>query len=108
MPHCPDLLESGDGLPAAESRLVFYPQNFQKDAVLLWLVHKEVFRLHVLSRLFFLLAVDQFRAPRTQRVEANAKLSSAFGVHAAPDSFVLNGQGRTQRAKNRIWVKRWF
>jgi hypothetical protein len=48
----------------------------------------EVFWSHKSARLLTLLAIDQLRAPRTNRVKAHAKLGFALGVHThnAPES----------------------
>jgi hypothetical protein len=48
----------------------------------------EVFWSHKSVRLLTLLAIDQLRAPGTNRVKAHAKLGFALGFHAhnAPES----------------------
>jgi hypothetical protein len=45
-------------------------------------MHKELFWFDDSLRLLCLVAVNQFRAPGTHRVKANAKLGSALSVHA--------------------------
>jgi hypothetical protein len=50
--------------------------------MLLGHMRNEVFCLDTSPRLLPLLAVDQLRAPGTDRVKAHAKLGSTLGVHA--------------------------
>jgi hypothetical protein len=50
--------------------------------MLLRRMHNEIFCLDTAPWLLTLLALNQLRAPGTNRVKAHAKLGSALGVHA--------------------------
>jgi hypothetical protein len=70
--------------------------------MLLGQMHKEVFCLDMSSRLFPLPAVNQFRAPGTNRIKACAKLGATLGVHArnAVDKGTHSAGRSIQRAKD--------
>jgi hypothetical protein len=77
-------------------------------------MHNEVFCLDTSPRLLTLLAVNQFRAPGTNRVKARAKLGSTVDIHA--DSAIASHSERrhahagrrTQRAKRHAWANKFF
>jgi hypothetical protein len=73
--------------------------------MLLGHMRNEVFCLDASPGLLTLLAINQLRAPGTDRVKAHAKLGSALGVHADNALTRIVNEGRhtaglcTQRAK---------
>lgn len=81
--------------------------------MLLGHMHNEVFCFDTSPRLLTLLAVNQLRAPGTNRVKAHAKLSSTLNVHAynaieSRSERWHTGCRRTQRAKNYAYANKFF